>query len=146
MNIIDTSLWIEFFAGTPLDETIVNALSNNDELYVPTICLKVNFAMKRCLVIGRLVQELPDQRYILGFKRIAPCAEQIEGLAVHKENSFLRFVDYKLGSGIEILNGRFPYKGGVIAFVFYNLKYVCHCLSSLIGGIKTFQANIVFRQ
>jgi len=39
MNIIDTSLWIEFFAGTPLDDTIVNALSNIDELYVPTICL-----------------------------------------------------------------------------------------------------------
>jgi len=39
MIIIDTSLWIEFFAGTPLDESIVNALLNNEELYVPTICL-----------------------------------------------------------------------------------------------------------
>jgi predicted nucleic acid-binding protein len=39
MNIIDTSLWIEFFAGTPLDESIINALLNSDELYVPTICL-----------------------------------------------------------------------------------------------------------
>ena len=39
MNIVDTSLWIEFFAGTPLDESIVNTLSNNNELYVPTICL-----------------------------------------------------------------------------------------------------------
>jgi len=39
MIIIDTSLWLEFFAGTPLDDSIVNALSNNDELYVPTICL-----------------------------------------------------------------------------------------------------------
>jgi predicted nucleic acid-binding protein len=39
MIIIDTSLWIEYFAGTPLDESIVNALSNSDELYVPTICL-----------------------------------------------------------------------------------------------------------
>jgi predicted nucleic acid-binding protein len=39
MNIIDTSLWIEFLAGTPLDESIVNALSNSEELYVPTICL-----------------------------------------------------------------------------------------------------------
>ena len=33
MNIIETSLWIEFFAGTPLNETIVNALLNIDELY-----------------------------------------------------------------------------------------------------------------
>ena len=39
MSIIDTSLWIEFFAGTPLDESIISALSNSDELYVPTICL-----------------------------------------------------------------------------------------------------------
>jgi len=39
MNIVDTSLWIEFFAGTPLDKSIVNVLSNNNELYVPTICL-----------------------------------------------------------------------------------------------------------
>jgi predicted nucleic acid-binding protein len=39
MNIIDTSLWIEFFAGTPLDESIVNAIGNSDEMYVPTICL-----------------------------------------------------------------------------------------------------------
>ena len=39
MNIVDTSLWIEYFAGTPLDESILNALYKNDELYVPTICL-----------------------------------------------------------------------------------------------------------
>ena len=39
MIIIDTSLWIEFFAGTPLDEIILNTLLNTDELYVPTICL-----------------------------------------------------------------------------------------------------------
>ena len=39
MNIIDTSLWIEFFAGTPLDHSIVNAISNSDEMYVPSICL-----------------------------------------------------------------------------------------------------------
>ena len=39
MNIIDTSLWIEFFAGTPLDEAIVNAIGNSDEMYVPSICL-----------------------------------------------------------------------------------------------------------
>jgi len=39
MNIIDTSLWIEFFAGTLLDEAIVNAIGNSDEMYVPSICL-----------------------------------------------------------------------------------------------------------
>jgi len=39
MNIIDTSLWIEFFAGTPLDESIVNVIGNSEEMYVPSICL-----------------------------------------------------------------------------------------------------------
>jgi len=39
MNIIDSSLWIEFFAGTPLDGRIVNALLNIEEMYVPAICL-----------------------------------------------------------------------------------------------------------
>jgi predicted nucleic acid-binding protein len=39
MNIIDTSLWIEFFAGTPLDESIVNVIGISDEMFVPSICL-----------------------------------------------------------------------------------------------------------
>ena len=39
MNIVDTSLWIEFFAGTELDESILNAIKKIDELYVPVICL-----------------------------------------------------------------------------------------------------------
>jgi predicted nucleic acid-binding protein len=39
MNIIDTSLWIEFFAGTSLDDKIINALLHIEEMYVPTICL-----------------------------------------------------------------------------------------------------------
>jgi len=69
MNIIDTSLWIEFFAGTPLDVSIANVFSNIDDLYVPTICLyevKKKFLvdndvvkavgaidiMKKCMVIS----------------------------------------------------------------------------------------------
>jgi len=39
MNIVDTSLWIEFFAGTELDKSILNAIKSKDELYVPVICL-----------------------------------------------------------------------------------------------------------
>ncbi|MDR2594913.1 MAG: type II toxin-antitoxin system VapC family toxin [Fibromonadaceae bacterium] len=39
MKIVDTSLWIEFFAGTELDESILNAIKKKDELYVPVICL-----------------------------------------------------------------------------------------------------------
>jgi len=39
MNIVDTSLWIEFFAGTELDISIINAIKKTNELYVPVICL-----------------------------------------------------------------------------------------------------------
>jgi len=39
MNIVDTSLWIEFFAGKALDISIINAIRKTDELYVPVICL-----------------------------------------------------------------------------------------------------------
>ena len=39
MIIVDTSLWLEYFAGSPLNDSIINALSNSDELYVPVICL-----------------------------------------------------------------------------------------------------------
>jgi len=39
MNIIDTSLWIEFFAGTKLDASIINTVKNTEKLYVPVICL-----------------------------------------------------------------------------------------------------------
>jgi len=39
MNIVDTSLWIEFFAGTKLDISIINTIKKSDKLYVPVICL-----------------------------------------------------------------------------------------------------------
>jgi predicted nucleic acid-binding protein len=39
MNIVDTSLWIEFFAGTRLDTSIIDAIKKKDGLYVPVICL-----------------------------------------------------------------------------------------------------------
>ena len=39
MNIVDTSLWIEFFAGTKLDTSILNTIKNKNALYVPVICL-----------------------------------------------------------------------------------------------------------
>jgi len=39
MNIIDTSLWIEFFAGAKLDASILSAIRNKNELCVPVICL-----------------------------------------------------------------------------------------------------------
>jgi len=39
MNIIDSSLWIEFLAGTLLDPKILSVIRNKDELCVPVICL-----------------------------------------------------------------------------------------------------------
>jgi hypothetical protein len=37
MNIIDSSLWIEFFAGTELDISVINAIKKKNELCVPAI-------------------------------------------------------------------------------------------------------------
>ena len=39
MNIVDTSLWIEFFAGVKLDASIMRVMMNRNELFVPVICL-----------------------------------------------------------------------------------------------------------
>jgi predicted nucleic acid-binding protein len=39
MKIVDTSLWIAFFAGTKLDISIMDAIKGKDELCVPVICL-----------------------------------------------------------------------------------------------------------
>jgi len=39
MNIVDSSLWIEFFAGTKLDISIIDVIRKTNELYVPAICL-----------------------------------------------------------------------------------------------------------
>lgn len=40
MNILDTSLWIEFFAGSPLDKSILDVLSAYEEVCIPVICLQ----------------------------------------------------------------------------------------------------------
>jgi len=39
MNIVDSSLWIEFFAGTKLDISIIDVIRKTNALYVPAICL-----------------------------------------------------------------------------------------------------------
>lgn len=39
MIIVDTSLWIEFFAGTKLDLSVLNAIRNKNELCIPVVCL-----------------------------------------------------------------------------------------------------------
>ncbi|GBU22335.1 hypothetical protein R80B4_02242 [Fibrobacteres bacterium R8-0-B4] len=39
MNIVDSSLWIEFFAGTKLDISIIDVIRKTKSLCVPAICL-----------------------------------------------------------------------------------------------------------
>jgi predicted nucleic acid-binding protein len=39
MNIVDTSLWLEYFAGTEAGKTVAASIKNTDELIVPTITL-----------------------------------------------------------------------------------------------------------
>ena len=39
MNIIDSSCWIEYFAGTHVGDLISNAIEETNSLYVPTITL-----------------------------------------------------------------------------------------------------------
>jgi predicted nucleic acid-binding protein len=39
MNIVDSSLWVEYFLDNDIDQSIRNAIRNKNELYVPSICL-----------------------------------------------------------------------------------------------------------
>jgi len=39
MNIVDSSLWIEYFLKKDLDVCIMNTIRNTNTLYVPSICL-----------------------------------------------------------------------------------------------------------
>jgi predicted nucleic acid-binding protein len=39
MNIIDSSLWIEYFLENDIDSSIINTIKNTNKLYIPSICL-----------------------------------------------------------------------------------------------------------
>jgi predicted nucleic acid-binding protein len=39
MNVVDSSLWVEYFLDNDIDQSIINAIKNKSELYVPSICL-----------------------------------------------------------------------------------------------------------
>lgn len=39
MNIVDSSCWLEFFAGTEVGELVSSAIEDTDSLYVPSITL-----------------------------------------------------------------------------------------------------------
>ena len=39
MNIVDSSCWLEFFAGSPVGDKVANVIINTKELIVPSITL-----------------------------------------------------------------------------------------------------------
>ena len=57
---------------------------------------EIDFTVERRITAERTVQYTREQRQFLRFQRIAPRAEQIQRLTVHKEYRFLRFVHDQL--------------------------------------------------
>lgn len=39
MNIVDSSLWIEYFLKNDINPSIINAIKDKSKLYVPSVCL-----------------------------------------------------------------------------------------------------------
>ncbi len=39
MNIVDSSLWVEYFLEHDIDSVIIDAIKDTSKLYVPSICL-----------------------------------------------------------------------------------------------------------
>jgi len=39
MNIVDSSLWIEYFLKNDIDACIISTIKNTSNLYVPSVCL-----------------------------------------------------------------------------------------------------------
>ncbi len=40
MNIVDSSLWIEYFLENDIDQSIISTIKDKNKLYVPSICLQ----------------------------------------------------------------------------------------------------------
>ena len=39
MNIVDSSLWIEYFLGNDIDQSVIDAIKDTNNLYIPVISL-----------------------------------------------------------------------------------------------------------
>jgi len=50
MNIVDSSLWIEYFLETNIDQSVIDTIKDTDNLYVPVICIYEVY--KKFLSIG----------------------------------------------------------------------------------------------
>jgi toxin FitB len=50
MNIVDSSLWIEYFLENDIDQSVIDAIKDTDNLYIPVISLYEVY--KKFLSIG----------------------------------------------------------------------------------------------
>lgn len=50
MNIVDSSLWVEYFLENDIDQSVIDTIKDTDNLYVPVICLYEVY--KKFLSIG----------------------------------------------------------------------------------------------
>jgi len=50
MNIVDSSLWIEYFLENDIDQTVIDVIKDTDNLYIPVISLYEVY--KKFLSIG----------------------------------------------------------------------------------------------
>jgi predicted nucleic acid-binding protein len=50
MNIVDSSLWVEYFLETDIDQSVIDAIKDSDNLYIPVITLYEVY--KKFLSIG----------------------------------------------------------------------------------------------
>ena len=87
---------------------------------------------------GGNIDDTPQQRNILRLQRMSAWAEQIKGLSVQKEDSFLRLMNNQLRGCIKIFARMLPYEGAVVAFIFDDIGNICHDTASFEFLLCTF--------
>ena len=98
---------------------------------------EVNFCMERRIAARHDYRRHRCQkRNVLGFERVSSGAEEIERLTIVEENCFLRFVDYELGRGVEVLAGVLPHECAVVALILDNIDDA-HQQSSSFGRLQS---------
>ena len=100
---------------------------------------EVDLAVEGGGVAGGPIQQLADFGDVLRFQCVAPGAEQVQSLAVHKENCFLRFVDHQLRHAVKVLTGMLPDEGAVVPLVLDKFHNFTHkCLPLLLGFLNVY--------
>ena len=77
MNIVDSTLWLEFYAGTEAGSNISSVIENSDELLVPTIIIYE--------VFKKLLFEVneDDALYVIAHMRQGKVIELTEELSLY---------------------------------------------------------------